>query len=276
MPSCEKCGSFVEDSITRCPFCGHELISKEDIDIFKTHEADDESEIYIQEDSTKSIISESEQEGSVVFHTPEIEDFVVSDKEKETKFVELELVPERKYAYWFLLGLVTVGILFLIYLFISIYDLEKHSFYPNDPRGEPIRVNITQTMMVFIIAICFGFIPILWWIYYKKYSSIYYHLREQKYELAPRKIPHPALYMTPLIISHLLALVPTIISFITTENIRLAMPALFWSILGVIFVLTAITFYLDYLWQRAFNAHNKITFARLNIKNENAHQTDVQ
>lgn len=272
MPSCEKCGSFVEESLTKCPFCGYEIVSKEDIEAFKTHDLGDDSEIITQQSTSKSLISESEQEGSFVFQTPEIEEMVSTDK--EIQFVELEIVPERKYVYWFLLGIVTVGIFFLVYLFLNIEDLDKHSQYPNDPRGEPIRVNTSQTLMIFVVAICFGFIPILWWIYYKKYSSLYYHLKVQKYELAPRKIPHPALYMIPLITSHLLALVPTIIAFITTENIRTTFPALFWSILGVIFVLTAITLYLDYLWQRAFNAHNMITTAQFNIKNENAHQAN--
>ncbi|NHJ39439.1 MAG: hypothetical protein FK731_05345 [Asgard group archaeon] len=276
MPSCERCGSFVDDSLIKCPFCDYELTSKGEIKTYKSNNLEDDSEIIIQKDSTKPYTIESEQEGSYVFKTPEIEEMFATEKEEEKQFVELEIVPERKYVYWFLLGIITVGIFFLIYLFINIEDLDKHSHYPNDSRGDPIRVNTSQTLMIFIVAICFGFIPILWWIYYKKYASLYYHLKGQKYENAPRKIPHPAFYMIPLITSHLLALVPTIITFITSENIRFTLPALFWSILGIIFILTAITFYLDFLWQNAFNVHNKITITKLNLRNENAHQSIKQ
>ncbi|RLI66283.1 MAG: hypothetical protein DRP02_08180 [Candidatus Gerdarchaeota archaeon] len=269
MPLCPNCGSSVDDGLTVCPFC-HAKIPLTTLPQMPEPEVSEHQEIFQQPESktkTSGITTEPEGEEEIILHTPTIEEL---EKAEETvlqeQTVDLEIVPERRYWLWFLLGVGTVGIIFLIYLFINIEDLERHSYYPLDSRAEPINVNTSQTMMIFLVAICFGFIPILWWIYYKKYASLYDHLKEQKKETAPYKVPRPIWYMLPLISSHLLALIPTIVGFATGINIREAIPPLFWSILAIVILFTSINFVLDFLWQRAFNAHLKMTMAKLSLK----------
>jgi hypothetical protein len=270
MPTCDNCGSFVENSSATCPFCGKEL-PKDNSNINDIDQAVD-VEIIKQDEPQDYIIQQKDDTDDFILQTPEIEEIVSSETESQ-KTIQLDIIPERKYIYWFLVGIATVGLGFLIYLYFNIEDLDKHSHYPNDPRGEPIQVNTSQIIMLFFIAICFSFIPILWWIYYKKYASLYFHIRKQKQDIAPRKLPHPAIYMTPLILSHLIALVPAIYSLITSSNLLNDIPALFWSIMSVITVLTAFNLFLDYLWQRAFNTHNKMTFAKFKIDQEHAQQS---
>ncbi|NHJ46431.1 MAG: zinc ribbon domain-containing protein [Asgard group archaeon] len=270
MPTCKNCGSFVEESATECPFCSTELTKEISIPIEIDHAVDEE--IIKQDESQDFVIQQKDDNNEFLLKTPEIEEIVSSETESQ-KIVQLDIIPERKYIYWFLIGIVTVGLGFLVYLYFNIEDLDKHSHYPNDPRGKPILVNTSQTIMLFFIAICFSFIPILWWIYYKKYASLYFHIKDQKQDISPYKLPHPILYMIPLILSHLLALVPAIYSLATSSNLVIDIPALFWSIMGLITILTAINLFLDYLWQRAFNAHNKITLAKFKINQEHAQQT---
>jgi hypothetical protein len=270
MPLCEECGSFVEDTITKCPFCGNELevTRVERLDTNQTDEV-----IVIKQDKTIELpLPDDKLSEDFVLETPELEDIITSETD-EPQSIELDIIPERKYIYWLLLGLITVGIGLLIYLFINIEDLDKHSQYPNDPRGEQIIVNTNQTLLFFFIGICFGVIPVIWWVYYKKYDSLYTHLRKQRYELAPRKIPRTIFYMIPLVTSHLLALVPAIYQFVSTTSLRFDIPALFWSIVGLIFALSIVNLILDFLWQRAFNAHNKITITQLKLSQMNAQQT---
>ncbi len=267
MPICQNCGSSVEDRVKLCPFCGGKIeVSNTFV---KPSEIDEETvEIIIKQ--KKEQIVDAEQDGeSVILHTPEIEEMeFLEDDEPEVITQTLEIIPERNYIYWALLGIISAGIIFLIYLFVNISDLEKHSHYPKDSQAAAINVNSSQTLLFFLIAICFGFIPVLWWIYHKKYSSLYFHLRNQKNEIAPFKIPHPAFYLIPLISSHILAIIPSLVGFISGQNIRIEMPMLFWSVLGCVLFLSIIPLILDFLWQRAFNAHNKATMAKLQIMGE--------
>jgi hypothetical protein len=263
MTTCSKCGSSAEEGTTYCPFCGAELVI--DDPIVQPSEIDDETiEIVIKQKAIQLI--DEEQDGETdVLHTLDIEEMDFLEEEEQYVTTTLDIVPERTYIYWALLGVISAGIVFLIYLFINIEDLQKHSQYPKDPRAEKINVNASQTLLFFMIAICFGFIPVLWWIYYKKYSSLYLHIRDQRSDTAPFKIPHTIFYMLPLICSHLLAIVPSIIGSAMKVNVRLVMPTLFWGLMAGVFALSIIPLVLDYLWQRAFNAHLKITMAKLQI-----------
>ncbi|MHA1121191.1 MAG: hypothetical protein ACTSUW_06765 [Candidatus Heimdallarchaeota archaeon] len=264
MPTCHSCGSIVEEGKKSCPFCGTKIRS--DISIVQPSEIDEETIEIIIKQKAVPIIGEEQDGDTIVLHTPNIEEMESFEDDEEQIITQtLDIVPERNYIYWFFLGIISAGIIFLIYLFLNIQDLEKHSEYPKDPRADAIKVNSSQTLLFFLIAVCFGFIPVLWWIYYKKYSSLYYHLRNQRNSFAPFKIPHPIYYMLPLICSHLLAIVPSIIGFAIQVNVRIEMPTLFWGLFGGIMVLSLIPIVLDYLWQRAFNAHIKTTMAKLQI-----------
>ncbi|NHJ85406.1 MAG: hypothetical protein FK734_08075 [Asgard group archaeon] len=271
MPQCKKCGSFIDEEITICPFCQAKIEPSNDIESKVDVDKQDQPLAGIIYQKTSPV---DENENSLVIKTPDLEELVQQEQEEKGISPQLEIIPERKYIIWFIIGIVTVGIGFMIYLFINLEDLERHSHYPNDPRAEPIDVNAMQLLIFFLVALCFGFIPILWWIYYKKYVSLYSHLKKQKHDMAPRKIPHPALYLVPLISSHLIALVPTIVSWILVAqggeamSIRLSMPWLFWSIWAIVLVLTLCTSLLDYLWQRALNAHIRMTMANMNIHKE--------
>lgn len=263
MPTCHSCGSTVEEGLKSCPFCGAKI--KTVTPIVQPSEIDDETVEIIIKQKAVPIFDEKQDGDTIVLRTPDIEEMEYLDDEEQIITKTLDIVPERNYIYWLLLGIISAGIIFLVYLFLNIQDLEKHSEYPKDSRADSIKVNSSQTLLFFLIAVCFAFIPVLWWIYYKKYSSLYYHLRNQKNRSAPFKIPHPVFYMLPLICSHLLALVPSIIGLAIQVDIRVEMPTLFWGLFGGIMVLSIIPIILDYLWQRAFNAHIKTTMTRLQI-----------
>ncbi|MBN1331053.1 MAG: hypothetical protein JXA54_16390 [Candidatus Heimdallarchaeota archaeon] len=282
MPVCKKCGSFVDDEVEFCPFCKttfeHSSTNKLNIDIDDNNQ---KANGIIVQNPQKTQNEEDFDEESFIIKTPDLDELVEQEQKEQGLSSQLEIIPERKYILWFLLGIVTIGICFLVYLFINLEDLEKHSQYPNDPRAEPIRVSAMQSLTFFLVALCFGFIPILWWIYYKKYASLYDHLKKQKNDMAPIKIPHTALYLVPLVISHLTALIPTIIGWILTAkneevvSIRLSIPWLFWTIWAIVLILTLFTSVLDYFWQRAFNAHNRMTMAKINI-NEGIIEEEAQ
>ncbi|NHJ87895.1 MAG: hypothetical protein FK734_20700 [Asgard group archaeon] len=250
MSTCKNCGSSIDDNLDNCPFCGQVMIKEDFKEISETFTEEISDESLIQQDNQLTKTSQDEDE---ILYAPEIEEMIDGDGKPHLE--QLEIVPERKYYIWLLLGIISLGIVLLIYLFINIEDLERHSYYPIEPRGEPINISASQSLMIFLIAICFGFIPILWWIYYKKYASLYYHLRNQKADSAPFKVPHPLIYLIPLVLSHLIALIPTIVWFATGNDVRATAPAVFWSVIGLVLLFTFITFALDYLWQRSFNFH---------------------
>jgi len=157
MPTCQNCGSVVEDGIKSCPFCGTKI--KFDNSIVQPSEIDEETVEIIIKQKAVSIFDEKQDGDTEVLHTPNIEEMESLDDDEEQIITQtLDIVPERNYFHWFLLGIISAGIIFLIYLFLNIQDLEKHSQYPKDPRADAIKVNSSQTMLFFLIAICFGFI----------------------------------------------------------------------------------------------------------------------
>ena len=258
MPICKKCNSFVEEDLINCPFCGEVIIEQETIKNETLN--DDFLEESISQDRIQKpkIIGVKTQDDEFILHSPEMESLEMQEYEEQEVSLSLEKVPQRNYLVWMALGIISVGIIFLIYLYLNLEDLEKHSKYPNELKAKPIEVNASSMLTLFIISICFSFIPILWYIYYKKYASLYFHIKEQNFETAPHKIIHPVFYMIPLVLSHLTALVPAIISLTTSINIRESYPLIFWLIFGFVAILSIINLTLDYLWQRAFNEHTRI------------------
>ena len=268
MPICKKCNSFVEETLSECPFCGENIIQEtsttENIDEELTQQS-------INQEITQKpgiIGVKSPDDKEYVLRSPELESLEMQEYEEQDIPMTLDKVPQRNYLVWLALGIISVGIVFLIYLYLNLEDLEKHSRYPNELKAKPIEVNASSMLTLFIISICFSFIPILWYIYYKKYASLYYHLKEQNYETAPNKIVHPAFYMVPLILSHLSALVPAIISLTTSINIRVEYPLIFWLIFALVAILSIINITLDYFWQRAFNEHTRIAMINIGMMNQ--------
>ena len=269
MPICKKCNSFVEDELTVCPFCGEILEHSKTLSSFEQSSENTEynratsQEIKNQTRSLQAIAQDSEDQ--VIFQSQDLVDLELQEFQEQEIPLIMDKVSERNYFAWFALGIISVGIFFLIYLYLNLEDLEKHSHYPNELQAKPISVNPSSILMLFLIAICFGFIPIFWYVYYKKYSSLYYHIKDQKYDTAPHKIIHPIFYMIPLILSHLTALVPTIVGFATSINIRDSFPGIFWSIFAVIIILSVLTAIMDYFWQRAFNMHVRLSMIKMGM-----------
>jgi hypothetical protein len=269
MPICENCGSHVETEEVICPFCNSPLKKKDNSKVFdeETEKIDELATTFSTNQITRNeaFSIEGAENSEFVLHTPQIDDMISKDEVSKQVPLHLEPIPLRNFFTWLVLGIITLGICFLIYLYLNIEDLEKHAMYPNEPKAEPIKVNTTTLLLQFVIAICFGFIPILWWIYYKKYASLYYHIHKIPRENAPVKIPHPVYYLLPLISSHIIALVPTIVGFVTGINIITQLPGLFWGISAGVFVLSIVTFYFDYLWQKAFNEHSIAIMEKYNV-----------
>jgi hypothetical protein len=298
MPICEKCGSMVKAGIEKCPFCGNPISSAKDKKHFLQNSSEeatpekkekklvsrDDDSIKAREDETSFTIVDTninsnlsnrsaEQRKSSsetpviedtigIFSSPSIEEILPEEQTRDSRPQKLEEIPMRNYWQWLAIGILTLGIGFLIYLYLNLVDLERHSHYPDEPLADPIEVNTFSIMMLFLVSICCGFIPILWWVYYKKYAALYFHIKEQKENTAPYKIPHPALYLVVVIPTHLIALIPTIYYFITGIDIQQTIPTIFWMLTGFIILFTIGSFVFDYLWQRAFNTHSKITMQR--------------
>ena len=148
---CFKCGSSIEEGKTHCPFCGAEI---EYIDpMVQSSEIDEEIVEIVIRQKTESIIDEEQDDEGLILHTPDIEEMDFLEEEEQVVTRTLDIIPERNYIYWALLGIISAGIIFLIYLFVNIEDLEKHSQYPNDSQAEKINVSASQTLMLFLVAI---------------------------------------------------------------------------------------------------------------------------
>jgi len=274
MPICPNCNSAIDDDVFVCPFC--EMTIEQENKQDDNKELSSDYTIKLDDSDSPNLIIEKQKaspqpEGDsvsseeLIFHSPDIEEIEMEEFQNQNIPVSLSQVPERNYLIWFLLGIATVGVCFLIYLYLNFEDLEKHSHYPLELKAKPIKVNTSSLLILFFISICFLFIPILWYMYYLKYASLANHIREQKIDTAPIKLLHPAYYMIPLVLSHILAVVPSIIYFTSTIDIRASFPGLFWSIFASIIVLTLITSIMDYYWQKAFNSHCKIAMVNLNV-----------
>ncbi len=274
MPICTNCDSTVDDDAFICPFCGMKLEQKDKQDnneelssnfIVKLDSSSSpnlivEKQLVSPQSIGEPIISEDQ-----IFHSQDIEEIEMEEFQNQNVPISLSPVPERNYLVWFLLGIASLGICFLIYLYLNLEDLEKHSHYPLELKAKPIKVNPSSLLILFFISICFLFIPIFWYMYYIKYASLTNHIREQKIDTAPIKLLHPIYYMIPLVLSHIFAVIPFIIKLISKIDIRTSIPELFWSIFALIIVLTLITSVMDYYWQKAFNHHCKIAMINLNV-----------
>lgn len=269
---CTNCDSAIDDDAHICPFCGTKIEHKEKQD--NSMEQFSDYKIKLDDSDAPNLVIEKQvalpqpaidsSSEVLIVHSPDIEDVEMSEIQNQNIPISLSQVPERNYLIWFILGVVTVGICFLIYLYLNIEDLEKHSHYPLELKAKPIKANASSLLLLFFISICFLFIPILWYIYYLKYASLYNHIREQKKDTAPIKLLHPVFYMIPLVLSHTFALVPSIIQWVFKIDIKAANPGLFWSIFAIIIVLTLLTSIMDYYWQKAFNKHNQIAMVNMN------------
>ncbi|NHJ06124.1 MAG: hypothetical protein EAX90_14955 [Candidatus Heimdallarchaeota archaeon] len=266
---CKKCNSIVEEELTVCPFCGEILEHSRILSTFEQSSDNTEFNYATSQDAKNQVHSlhatAQDSDDQMVFQSQDLDDLELQEYQEQGIPLTMDKVSERNYFAWFALGIISVGIFFLIYLYLNLEDLERHSHYPNELHAKPISVNPSSILMLFLIAICFGFIPIFWYVYYKKYSSLYYHIKDQKYDTAPHKIIHPVFYMIPLILSHLTALVPTIVGFATSINIRDSFPGVFWSIFAVIIVLSILTAIMDYFWQRAFNIHIRLSMIKMGM-----------
>ncbi|MHA1442450.1 MAG: hypothetical protein ACTSPK_11390 [Candidatus Heimdallarchaeota archaeon] len=170
MPTCKECGSFIDQEATKCPICGTSI----DASTIDEHTTEYENSIPDLDE-----IGEVPVDDEQVVQSPDIEFMGIGEKVPEERLRSLSIVPQRNYFKWVAIGIFTLGIGFLLYLYLSLEDLEKHSHYPNDLRAKQIEVNTSRLLLLFLVAIFCGFIPILWWIYYDKYASLYYHLKDQ-------------------------------------------------------------------------------------------------
>ena len=276
MPICSKCNSVIDDESEKCPFCGTVIDQSKEFGegtnsthVIKRDELD-ASQLIVEKQKIAPQPSSDEAIDAFVLKSPDIEEIELEEHQDQKISVSLSPVPERNFLLWFVLGIITVGIGFLIYLYLNLEDLEKHSHYPLELKAEPMKINTSSLLMLFFFSICCLFIPILWYMYYLKYASLYNHIREQKNETAPVKISRPIFYMISLVGSHLLALVPSIVMLATSIDLRTTYPIWFWILTASIIICTLITAVFDYYWQRAFNQHCKIAMINLNIMEESA------
>ncbi|MHA1124528.1 MAG: RING finger protein [Candidatus Heimdallarchaeota archaeon] len=249
MPTCKECGSFIDQQVAKCPICGSKIKSS------TTEESTTPYDKIVTEHDEASDLPIDEE----IVHAPDIEYMEIGEDVPEEMLKSLHIVPQRNYFKWLAIGILTFGIGLMFYLYLSMEDLEKHSRYPNDLRAEPIKVDTSRLLLLFLSAIFCGFIPILWWIYHQKYASLYYHLKDQKEDKAPQKIIHWAFYMVPLVSSHLVALIPTIYGFATGINFVVTYVAIFWSLFGVVLALSITVMVLEFYWQKALNMHLEAT-----------------
>lgn len=246
MPTCKECGSFIDQEAEKCPICGS---------VIEASTTKDTTTTYDNSSTDEFEIKDLPVDDDFVVHSPDLEYMEIGEKIPEERLQALHVVPQRNYFKWLAIGIITLGIGLMFYLYLTIEDLEKHSNYPNDIRARPIEVNTSRLLLLFLAAIFCGFIPILWWIYWQKYASLYYHLKDQKEDMAPKKIIHPAVYMVPLILSHVIVLIPTIYGFATGINFVVVYAFYFWLIFGFELALSITVMILDFYWQEAFNLH---------------------
>jgi hypothetical protein len=179
---------------------------------------------------------------------------------------------KRSYFLYFLFGIWTLGIGFIVYMFRNIRDLENHnSEYKIEKGAEPIlsdgelfpNFNSMMRDRFFIspwYSGIFGLVTIVFDILsaaIAKYSMLYFHLKNQSKETAPTKSPHSGIYTTGLLIFLLTAPVAiTTLIFNITYGGSLYFLNIFTYVtivaFGVSFIIIVIC---GALWQRAFNKH---------------------
>ncbi|MBD3189725.1 MAG: hypothetical protein GF308_03735 [Candidatus Heimdallarchaeota archaeon] len=285
MPFCSHCGSYVEDEVDICPFCKHTIEQEKEGKKTRSPLITDKKHFPIKGITDREAIekvpekklatqpsfvthpadtTKTEQGEPIVFHSPSLESYGLEEEEQAKRRQlqpeeqqQLPKLPIRDYWKWLLIGIFTFGLGFLVYLYITLADLEQLAKYPTEPKSQPIEVNVTSYLLLFFVSICFGFIPILWWIYYKKYASLYYNLKNLGQQKAPHKSFHPAIYLTPIVLSHLWAIIPNILLLITGENFFSSYPAIYWIFVSILLILSIIILGLDYFWQRAYNSRAK-------------------
>jgi len=179
---------------------------------------------------------------------------------------------KRAYFLYFLFGIWTLGIGFIVYMFRNIRDLENHhSEYKIEKGAEPI-LSDGELFPNFNSMLrdrfyyspwysgIFGLITIVFDIFsaaVAKYSMLHYHLKNQNKDTAPTKSPHSGIYLTGLIMFLLTApiTITTMILSITYEFAFLVQNIIFYNAAGLTLTGFLIIVICGALWQRAFNKH---------------------
>ncbi|NHJ31414.1 MAG: hypothetical protein FK732_00985 [Asgard group archaeon] len=182
---------------------------------------------------------------------------------------------KRLYFLYFLFGIFTLGIGFIVYMFRNLRDLENHhSEYKIEKGAEPIISdgeffpnfnNMVRERFFYSpwYSGLFGLITLVFDIFSAaigKYSMLYFHLKKQSRDTAPTKSPHSAVYLTGLIL-FLLSLpivVPTLILNITYGFEFIFQSITLWIGVGMFSVGFIIIVICGALWQKAFNNHIKV------------------
>lgn len=179
---------------------------------------------------------------------------------------------KRTYFLYFLFGVWTLGIGFIVYMFRNLRDLENHqSEYKIELGAEPIlsdgelfpNFNSMVRDRFFYTpwyAGLFGLVTIVFDILsaaIAKYSMLYFHLKNQNKETAPTKSPHSGIYLTGLLLFLISspAAITTLIFNITYGGTIFFLNIFTWVAVvafGAGFIIIIIC---GALWQRAFNDH---------------------
>ncbi|MBK5114355.1 MAG: hypothetical protein KGD59_00670 [Candidatus Heimdallarchaeota archaeon] len=182
---------------------------------------------------------------------------------------------KRSYFLYFLFGIWTLGIGFIVYMFRNLRDLENHhSEYKIEKGAEPIlsdgelfpNFNSMMRDRFFYTpwySGIFGLITIVFDILsasIAKYSMLYYHLKKQSKETAPTKSPHSSIYLTGLILFLITApiTIATMITSITFNFTILVQSITFYAAAGLTVAGFLIIVICGALWQRAFNDHVEV------------------
>lgn len=200
-------------------------------------------------------------------------EFVSGKVTKSTKTSgDSTLGSTRRYIPYLLLGIVTLGIGLIIYMMKNLRDLEEHETYGEVEKGaHPILspgetfINFNQMLQnrlyyspwylipIFIISISYDLISAA----EDKYSSLYYHLKEQTKETAPIKSPHAMIFLISLIlfIVSIALVLPTTITSVIYSLPLISLTSYITA--GVAGASLLVIILCGAIWQKAFNEHIK-------------------
>ena len=136
------------------------------------------------------------------------------------------VVEQRSFTFWLVLTICTLGLAYLVYIYLSLDDLQRHIWFDGHSDQER-RSQRTHAGPIAMLSVIFVGLPIY---YYTKYSVMDRHLRHEHGQFAS-KLPSPNIMVGLVVLCFVL------------------------SFTGIGLISWAIVLYLDNSWQNVFNAH---------------------
>jgi hypothetical protein len=264
VPYCPSCGAVTSEKDQFCPYCGADLTEDEQhskkSQVSSSYDDESQSANFAYEEQPppppppeKSMYGDSYKEEYSYGYT--------SQQQTRPGVAYVEPLQTRNYWIWLLIIICTGGLGAILYLYLTLSDLNKLDTHPK-PAGVPsTHIDMNQMLIILLFGIFCGFSGIvIMYLNYIKYDKLHNYIEAHPIR-QQNKCASGTKYLLVSIVATLLSSVSFVFVYMalmitggfSTAGGSLALIILF-SVIGLISLgLGIFRLILEYQWQEAYN-----------------------